>query len=89
LADVLLATGSETGAAPDPSRLLAVRRAVPQRPVWVASGVAARTAPAFAEADGFIAGSAFKRGGRAENPVEASRVAPLVRTLKVRKRPGR
>jgi hypothetical protein len=82
LADVLLVTGPETGAAPDPARLREVRRAVPDHPVWVASGVSAETAAAWGEADGVIVGSAFKRGGRAENPVDPARVAPLVRLLK-------
>lgn len=81
LADALLVTGTETGAAPDPERLREVRRAVPDRPVWVASGVTPENARRFSEADGLIAGSALERGGRAGNRVEVGRVRALVRAL--------
>lgn len=84
LADVLLVTGPETGAAADPGRLLAVKRAVPGRPVFVASGVTEDTADLMPEADGFIVGTAFKRAGRVENPVDPARVRRIVRALKSR-----
>jgi len=82
LADVLLVTGPETGAPADPARLRAVKRAVPDRPVYVASGLSAETAAAFTEADGFIVGTAFKRGGRVEDPVDPRRVRRIVRALR-------
>lgn len=81
-ADALLVTGPETGAAADAARLRAVKRAVPDRPVWVASGVTLESAPLWGEADGFIVGSAFKRGGRAENPVDYARALKLIRVLR-------
>lgn len=84
LADALLVTGSETGAAPDPERLRAVKRAVPDRPVLVASGVTADTIADYPEADGYIIGSALERGGRAGNRVELKRVQAVVRALKRR-----
>ncbi len=82
LADVLLVTGPETGAPADPGRLRAVKRAVPDRPVFAASGVSAETVAAFAEADGFIVGTAFKRGGRVEDRVDPRRVRRIVRALR-------
>lgn len=84
LADALLVTGSETGAAPDAARLKGVREAVPDRPLYVASGVDERNARDYREADGFIVGSALERGGRAGNRVELSRVRAVVRALKRR-----
>jgi predicted TIM-barrel enzyme len=82
LADALLVTGPETGSAADAGRLRAVKKAVPDRPVLVASGITLDSADAFREADGFIIGSAFKRGGQAENPVEPARVRELVAKLR-------
>jgi uncharacterized protein len=82
LADALLVTGPETGSAADPERLRAVKRAVPDRPVLIASGVTLETAGGYGEADGFIVGSAFKREGRVDQPVEARRVGLLVRALR-------
>lgn len=84
LADALLVTGSETGAAPDPERLRAVKRAVPDRPVLVASGMTAETLSDYPEADGYIIGSALEQGGRAGNRVELKRVQAVVRALKRR-----
>jgi uncharacterized protein len=86
LADALLVTGAETGAAPDPDRVRVVRRAVPERPVLVASGVTADTVADYEDADGFIVGSALERGGRAGNRVELKRVQAVVRALRGVKR---
>jgi membrane complex biogenesis BtpA family protein len=84
LADALLVTGSETGVAPTLERLVRVREAVPDRPVWVASGVDEGNVREFQEADGLIVGSAFERGGRAGGRVEEKRVRALLRTLRSR-----
>ncbi|HVE40722.1 MAG TPA: BtpA/SgcQ family protein [Planctomycetota bacterium] len=84
LAEVLLVTGTETGSAADPERVRQVKQAVPDRPVWVASGVEPGNVRGFGEADGFIVGSAFERGGRAGDRVEVQRVKALVRALKRR-----
>lgn len=84
LADAVLVTGAETGAAADAGRVGAVKAAVPGVPVLVASGVTPENAADFGEADGFIVGSGLKRGGRAENPVDSRRVRALARVLKSR-----
>jgi uncharacterized protein len=84
LADALLVTGPETGAAPAGERLAEVKRAVPDRPVVVASGLTPENAGGFLEADGYIIGSALERGGVAGNPVELGRVRAMVRSLKRR-----
>lgn len=81
-ADALLVTGAETGSPPDVERLRAVRRAVPDRPVYVASGVTPEGVRAYREADGFIVGTALKKGGRPEGPVDPARVRALARAIR-------
>jgi len=83
-ADALLVTGPETGAAPAEDRLREVKRAVPDRPVLVASGLTPENAGGFRGADGYIIGSALERGGVAGNRVELGRVRAMVRSLKRR-----
>jgi hypothetical protein len=81
LADVLLVTGPETGEAPDPARVRAVKSAVPEAKVYVASGVTEGNAADFAEADGFVVGTFFKRGGVTANEVDPARVRKLRRMV--------
>src|SRR6185503_12298828 len=83
-AEVLLVTGPETGSAPGAERLREVKRAVPDCPVMVASGLTPENVERFREADGFIIGSALERGGVAGNRVELNRVRTMVRSLKRR-----
>ena len=80
-ADVLLVTGPETGAAPVSDRLREVKRAAPDCPVMVASGLTPENVEGFREADGYIIGSALERGGVAGNRVELNRVRAMVRSL--------
>ncbi len=83
LADALLLTGPATGAGVEVGEVARVRRILPpEAPLWVASGVTARTAPAFLEvADGLIVGSAFQRDGRAGGGVEGERVRTFMKAL--------
>jgi len=83
-ADALLVTGPETGSAPAAERLAEVKRAVPDRPVIVASGLTPGNAAGFLGADGYIIGSALERGGVAGSRVELNRVRAMVRSLKRR-----
>jgi membrane complex biogenesis BtpA family protein len=84
LADALIVSGSGTGRATDPSHVAAARAAAGgAAPVFVGSGVTADTlADYLPHADGFIIGSAFKRGGDARGPVEAARVRELMARLR-------
>ncbi len=79
LADVLLVTGTETGDPPEPARVRTVKDAVPEAPVFAASGVTADNIADFEAADGFIVGTFFKRGGVTSNEVDGKRVAALVK----------
>jgi uncharacterized protein len=79
LADALIVTGSETGAAADPSRIAEVRETV-DAPILVGSGLTAENAPRFAHADGAIVGTSVKTGGA----VDAARVEAVVAAFKGR-----
>ncbi|HEY7117671.1 MAG TPA: BtpA/SgcQ family protein [Tepidisphaeraceae bacterium] len=79
LADGLIVSGSGTGKPTDPGELERVKRAAGGTPVFIGSGSDERTIPMLmAHADGFIIGSAFKREGRASNPVDPERVGRIV-----------
>jgi membrane complex biogenesis BtpA family protein len=81
LADALIVTGIETGASADPARLRALREAV-DAPLLVGSGLTAANASQFAGADGAIVGTAIKRDGRVDEPVDYARVQAIVRAFK-------
>jgi uncharacterized protein len=71
LADVVIVTGTRTGAEVDLGLLASVRGAVRGHPVWLGSGVRADTAAQWAGlADGAIVGSALREGGLPGGPVD-------------------
>jgi membrane complex biogenesis BtpA family protein len=82
LADALVVSGSGTGKPTDPAHVARVRQAagaIGGAPLFIGSGVDEGTLPALLpHADGFIIGTAFKRDGRASNPVERDRVARVM-----------
>ena len=81
-ADVLIVTGRATGAPADLSLLSTVRAAVPERPVWVGSGVTLEQAPAVAEhANGAIVGTALHADGDLSAPLDPDRVRAMARAL--------
>ena len=82
LADALVVSGAETGAAPDADQLRVVREAVDDTPILIGSGLSVANANAFAAADGAIVGTAIKRDGRVDEPVERQRVERLVAAFK-------
>jgi membrane complex biogenesis BtpA family protein len=84
LADALVVSGTGTGKATNPAHVGRVKRAAGtlsanRALVFVGSGIDERTAEAYRDhADGFIVGTAFKRDGKASNPVDPDRVGRLV-----------
>jgi membrane complex biogenesis BtpA family protein len=71
--DAVIVTGTVTGDAPKPADLLAVKQKT-RLPAYLGSGVTAKNLEIFfADADGFIVGSEFKRGGHWAEPVDAKR----------------
>ena len=81
LADAIIITGSETGAAADPRRLALVREAI-DAPLVVGSGLTDRNANTFRDADAAIVGTSIKRGGRVDAPVDRARVEKIVKRFK-------
>lgn len=74
LADAIIVTGRETGAAPDRTEIAAIREAV-SIPLLIGSGLSRDTMDELLPlADGAIVGSAFKADGKLENPVAVTRV---------------
>jgi membrane complex biogenesis BtpA family protein len=83
-ADALIVTGSATGREPAAASLDAVRRAVPDRSLYVGSGLTAANArDLLRRADGAIVGTWLKRGGRISNPVDPARVRALLRRARL------
>ena len=83
LADALIVSGVGTGQAADIEDVERVRRACPKAKLLLGSGVNAANVKDYLRfADGVIVGSSLKRDGKLANPVDAKRVAALVRAMK-------
>jgi len=83
LADALIVSGTATGGTIDPDDVEAVRRAAPDAPVLMGSGVTAATVrSALGTAHAVIVGSALEADGRAGGPVELARVRALVQAAR-------
>jgi uncharacterized protein len=79
LADGLVVSGPATGQPTAVEDLERVRRAVPEVPVLVGSGVTSDTAAQLLDiADALIVGTWAKFGGRLENPVDPDRACRIV-----------
>jgi membrane complex biogenesis BtpA family protein len=80
LADALVVSGTGTGKATDPGHVERVKRVAGAAPVYIGSGADERTIASYLpHADGFIVGTAFKRNGKASNPVDPDRVARFMK----------
>jgi hypothetical protein len=84
LADAIIISGAETGAEPDRGSFARVREALRDSPILVGSGLTETNAGTFADADGAIAGTSIKIGGRVDAPVDPDRVNRLVAAFKRR-----
>jgi uncharacterized protein len=82
LADALIVSGVETGAPPDPLQLASLRALV-DAPLLLGSGLTADNATMFPDADGAVAGTAIKRDGAVQNPVDPARAAAIVSAFKL------
>ena len=79
LADLLIVTGRATGAGADPSELASIRNAVPDRALWIGSGLTEKTARGLlALADGAIVGTTVKENGNVLAAVDAVRARDFV-----------
>jgi len=83
LADALIVSGVGTGQAADLADVERVRRTCPKTKLLLGSGVTVANVKDYLRfADGVIVGSSLKRNGRLANPVDARRVAALVKAMK-------
>jgi membrane complex biogenesis BtpA family protein len=77
-ADVLVVSGSGTGAATSPADLEAVRLAVPAAPLWIGSGFSLATAEILSPlCTGAIVGTALHQGGELDAPLDLERVRAI------------
>lgn len=82
-ADAIIVSGASTGAPTDVQDLEAVRAAVPDAFLLAGSGVTAATVARILKvADAVIVGTALKRGGRTEAPVDPARVRRFTRAAR-------
>jgi uncharacterized protein len=77
LADALVVTGTETGAAADPERIRQLRESI-DAPLLVGSGISETNAHRYSEADGVIVGTSVKKDGDVNAAVDAARVLAVV-----------
>lgn len=83
LADGIIISGEATGTAPVLDNLSAARKAVPNTPIFIGSGVNKENIRSLLGiADGAIVASSLKRQGILENPVDVERVRLLTSELK-------
>jgi membrane complex biogenesis BtpA family protein len=81
-ADVLIVSGTRTGAPPEAQDLERLRETLSGTPLWIGSGLDAdNAARLLAMADGAIVGTALKEGGRVSQPVDPRRVERLRRAF--------
>jgi membrane complex biogenesis BtpA family protein len=78
LADVIVISGRETGAAADPARVALLREALEDVPLVIGSGLTSENAHAFAAADGALVGTSLKRDG----VIDAGLVASVSQAFK-------
>lgn len=82
LADAVIVSGTGTGKSTDLQHVLQVKAAAGDAPVLIGSGVSEKSIAAYLpHADGFIVGTALKKAGQANNPVELDRVKALMAKL--------
>jgi len=83
LADALIVSGMATGTEPDLEDLVRVKKAVPDVPVLIGSGVNPENITTFLQhADGAIVGTFFRKDHRLSNPVEKERVIQLMKAMR-------
>lgn len=81
-ADVLIVTGAGTGQPADPTRAEEVRRAVPEAPLWIGSGVDLASLASWRSlAHGAIVGTALHRDASVAQPLELDRVRAFAAQL--------
>lgn len=82
-ADALIVSGDATGSPTDLDAVRRVRQAVPDRPIWIGSGVTAATVAEFLDvADAVIVGTCLKRSGKTAAPPDERRVRAFMKAAR-------
>lgn len=82
LADAIILTGEGTGEPVNLNELQTVRKAVPDRPILIGSGIGPDNIKKYIDlADGFIIGTYFKREGKIGKPVGKDSVEKIIKIL--------
>ena len=82
LADAIVISGTETGAAVDAERLRALREVI-DAPLLIGSGLTEENAAAY-DADGAFVGTSIKRNGRVDEAVDRARVERIAAAFRPR-----
>lgn len=83
-ADILIVSGAATGRPTDLDAVRRVKSAVPDRPVWIGSGVTTKSiADCLAAADAVIVGTCLKKGGAAAAPLDPAKVRAFARAAAI------
>lgn len=78
-ADALIVSGDATGQPTDLDAARRVAQAVPDRPVWIGSGVTAQTVGEWLKAaDAVIVGTSLKMGDKTTAPLDPARVKKFI-----------
>jgi membrane complex biogenesis BtpA family protein len=87
LADALIVSGPRTGTEPELEDLMRVKKAVPDRPVFIGSGVnEENVSKLLRRVDGAIVGTSLKFKGEVSNPVDEKRVKALMMAVRALRR---
>ncbi len=81
LSDALIITGPHTGEPAATGDLAAARRAAPELPICIGSGITADNVSAYLEADAYIVGSSLKVDGHWENTIDPARLEALLQAV--------
>jgi hypothetical protein len=82
-ADALIVSGTGTGHETDLDEVRSVQKAVPDRPVWIGSGVTARTVrDCLSVVDAVIVGTSLKRGGKTSAELDSRRLGAFIRAAR-------
>jgi membrane complex biogenesis BtpA family protein len=82
-ADALIVSGDATGRAADLESAAQVVEAVPDRPLWIGSGVTPETVgDCLCAAGAVIVGSCLKKDGKATSPLDAGRVEDFMAAVR-------
>lgn len=81
--DALVVSGKATGYATDLGDVIAARKAVPDAPLLIGSGVTAESVLDYLPVvDGVLVGTSLKKEGRVDNAVDAMRVQTIVERVR-------